>query len=260
MINFFEKSKEQISELSKIPKEKLIYRVLPKMLLDIMRSYLRIEVEGQENIPKKGAVMITPNHSGFSGFDAVILGHEIHRATKRVPKVLTHALWFLTPKTAIPANKMGFVEATTKNGLKYLKEKEAVVLFPEGEHGNFKPSSELYTLQEFKRGFVRMALETGAPILPVVIIGAEETHINLSKLKLSKFLRGTVLPLPLNIIPLPAKWKIKFLDPIYLPYKPSAAKNSELVHEIAMEIKEKMQLSIHNELRKRGFVYVKGIY
>ena len=62
-----------------------------------------------------------------------------------------------------------------------------IILFPEGEKGNFKPSRKSYELQEFKRGFVRMALETQSPIIPTLVIGAEETHINLSQLKLPKY-------------------------------------------------------------------------
>ncbi len=260
VINFFEKPKEKIFKLAQLPNETLLYRVLPRLLLEIVRKYLRVEVEGTEHIPTSGAALIVPNHSGFSGFDAVVLGHEIHRATNRVPKVLTHALWFITKATAIPAQKMGFIEATTKNGKKYLDKKDLVVLFPEGEHGNFKSSTDRYTLQEFKRGFVRMALEKQVTIVPVIVLGAEETHINLKKLKFTKFLRGIVLPIPLNIIPLPAKWKIKFLPPIQLPYKPSAANRSDLVHDIAQEIREKMQLSLHEELRKRDYIYIKGVY
>jgi 1-acyl-sn-glycerol-3-phosphate acyltransferase len=101
-----------------------------------------------------------------------------------------------------------------------------------------------------------MALETQSPIIPALIIGAEETHINLSRLKFTKFLRGLVIPLPLNIIPLPAKWKILFLPPIYLPYKPEAATNNNLVHEIASEIQEKMQKALRNEIKKRKSVYL----
>ncbi|MNT61393.1 hypothetical protein D3C72_1990380 [compost metagenome] len=101
-----------------------------------------------------------------------------------------------------------------------------------------------------------MALETQSPIVPTIVIGAEETHINLKKLKFTKFLKGTVIPLPLNILPLPAKWRIKFLEPIYLPYKPSAVNDSELVHEIANEVQEKLQKAIQEEFKKRGNAFV----
>ena len=95
-----------------------------------------------------------------------------------------------------------------------------------------------------------MALSTGSPIIPTLIIGAEETNINLTKLKFTKFLRGTVLPLPLNIIPLPVKWKIKFLPPIYLPYKASTLDDAELVREIAADIQEQMQDSLTELVKK----------
>jgi 1-acyl-sn-glycerol-3-phosphate acyltransferase len=150
---------------------------------------------------------------------------------------------------------LGFIEATTQNGMRELEKKQMIVLFPEGEYGNFKPSVNAYQLQDFKRGFVRMAIKTGAPIIPTMVIGAEETHINLSQFKLTKFLRGLVIPLPLNVIPLPSKWKIKFLKPIYLPYKPSAANNAELVREIADDIREQIQDRIRAELKKRKKIF-----
>ncbi len=235
--------------------ERLIYRALPQFFMEIARRYFRLEVEGLENIPRRGAGIIAPNHSGYSGLDAFLLAHEIHRETGRLPRVLTHHFWFLTKATSIPAEKVGFVEATTASGLHQLSKNNLIVLFPEGEHGNFKPTAKRYHLQEFKRGFVRMALEKQCPIIPTLIIGAEETHINLAQLKLTKFLRGTVLPLPLNIIPLPVKWTIKFLPPIRLPYRADAQDDAELVHEIAQEIRESMQIALSAEVKNRGPIF-----
>lgn len=246
---------KNIEGLSKVGRDELIYKALPHLLLEIMRTYFRMEIEGEEHLPLKGRAMLVPNHSGFAGFDAVMLSHEIYKHTDRIPKILTHHLWFITESIAIPMNKMGFIEATTPNGLKHLQRNQIIALFPEGEYGNFKPSTQAYQLQEFKRGFVRMALTTQSPIIPTLIIGAEETHINLKRLRLSKYLRGTVLPLPLNILPLPARWKIKFLPAIHLPYKPSAANDRELVQEIAEEIQEAMQLELNQEIKSRPTIY-----
>ncbi len=252
MINFFKKPNEKVFSLAQLSKDELLYRVFPRLFMEILKKYFRLEIEGLENIPKKGPVIITPNHSGFSGFDAMILSYILQENTNRIPRVLTHHLWFLTNTTALPAQKLGFIEATFDNDLKELKKNNLIVLFPEGEHGNFKASEKKYQLQEFKRGFVRLALKTEAQIVPTVILGAEETHINLKKLKFSKFLRGIVLPLPLNIIPLPAKWKIIFLPPIQLPYPPAQVSNSDLCHEIASEIQESLQDRLNEELKKRG--------
>ena len=249
-------NQELVGKLKDLDSKTLMYRVIPSLVMEIMEKYFRLEVEGLENIPKKGKAIFSPNHSGYSGFDALMLAHEVQKITGRTPRVLTHKFWFLSPATAIPMNKLGFIDATRENALMTLKKHQQILLFPEGEYGNFKPSVEAYQLQEFKRGFVRAAVETGAPIVPTIVIGAEETHINLSQLKLTKYLRGVVLPIPLNVIPLPARWKIIFMEPITLPYKPSAAKDKELMHEAAEDVREIMQRRINLELKKRDSVYL----
>lgn len=252
MINFFKKPKEKIFGLKDLDSDTLLYRVLPHLLMEIMRKYFRVEVEGLENIPRRGAAIIAPNHSGLTGFDALLLAHIVNKEARRIPRVLTHQFWFLTKTTSVPAHKLGFTEATFENGTNALSKNNLIMIFPEGEHGNFKPTSQMYQLQEFKRGFVRMAIHSQSPIVPTLVIGAEETSINLSQLKFTKFLRGTVIPLPLNIIPLPVKWKIKFLPPIYLPYKPSQIDDRDLMLDVANEIQEQMQESLSEQVQKRG--------
>ncbi len=256
MSDFWKFANEKIPELKNLGRDAMLYRALPHFFMELMEKYFRISVEGTENLLAKGGGLIAPNHSGYAGLDAMLLSHLVHKNTGRIAKVMTHHFWFLTKTTSVPAQKLGFVEATKKNGLDFLKKKHLVVLFPEGEHGNFKPTSKAYRLQEFKRGFVRMALQTKQPIIPTIIIGAEETHINLKQLKFTKYLRGTVLPLPLNVLPLPAKWKIVFLEPIYLPHKPEAANDAELVHEISTDIRERMQNAINKELRGRDSIFL----
>ena len=95
-----------------------------------------------------------------------------------------------------------------------------------------------------------------APIVPVVVIGAEETNINLSNIPLSKVLKGTIIPLPLNVIPLPAKWKIIFLPPISMKkYSKRDCANSELVHSISESVKAQIQGRINEELSRREWIY-----
>ncbi len=250
------KPEEILNQMLQSDRDTVLYRLLPHLFLELMKTYFRVQVIGAEHLPKRGSALITPNHSGVSGFDAMVLQHEITRACGRYPRVLTHHLWFLTKTTALPANRLGFIEATSENARRALNKNQLVVLFPEGEYGNFKPSTKAYALQEFKRGFVRLAISTECSIIPTLILGAEETHINLSQLKLTRFLRGVILPLPLNIIPLPSKWKVIFLEPIRLPYKPSAIHDRELMREVAEEIQEKMQQRLNQELSTRGSIFI----
>ena len=259
MKNFFRKRSkkptEKIFGLRDLEPEILAYRVLPHFLMILAENYFRLQIEGAEHIPRRGPALIAPNHSGFSGIDALLLSHEVFKLSGRLPRLLTHKFWFLTKATKIPAEKIGFIEANMANGLKQLKKNNLVIVFPEGEAGNFKPSNKRYHLQPFKSGFVRMALLRQCPIIPTLILGAEETHFNLANLKFSKFLPGVTLPLPFNILPLPAKWKIKFLPPIFLPYQPDAVDDRELLDELLEELREQFQTAISEEVAQRGSVY-----
>ena len=250
------KPEDILNHLAGASRDTVLYKILPHFFLELMGTYFRVQIEGADNLPKRGRALIIPNHSGVSGFDAMVLHHEITRAIGRYPRVLTHALWFLTKTTSIPATRLGFIEASMESGVRALNKNQLVVLFPEGEYGNFKPSSKAYQLQEFKRGFIRMALKTGSPIVPTLVIGAEETHVNLSRLKLTKFLRGLILPLPLNVVPLPSKWKIIFMEPLHLPYTAEAAEDRDLVRELAVDLQDKMQDRLNKELARRDSIFI----
>lgn len=237
-------------------REEIAYQVLPKFFLEIINKYLRVKTVGIRHIPKRGPVIVVSNHSGYMGFDALMLGHQIYTQTKRVPRIIAHKLWFVRPEISVRAKRLGMVPATFANGLDILKENTCLLLFPEGEEGNFKPTRYRYRLRRFRRGFVRLALATGAPIVPAMVIGVEETHITLSQVRWAKHVLGIIIPIPLNVLPLPVKWKIKFLKPIRLKADPEKAKDVNYVTRLSREIRIEMQRAIHAELKKRKNLFL----
>ena len=237
-------------------KDRVFKQDIPRFLLEIMRKYLRLEVEGLENVPKKGRALLTPNHSGFTALDAIMIGNELFRARGTVVSMLAHPLWFLSPNIRILAKRMGLVEASKEAGEKLLRKNKQVIIFPEGEKGNFKPTYLRYKLQTFRRGFVRMAMATQAPIIPITVIGAEETNINLTQIKAANKLKGIIIPVPLNVLPLPAKWKIIFLKPVDMSkYTKKDASNKELVYKITEDVKKSIQERIDREIKNREWIY-----
>ena len=232
-----------------------------RLMLESFAKYLRIDVHGIEHIPKRGKALIAPNHSGCSGLDAVMLVYLLQQKLPRIPRMLTLWTFFrVFPFFAPVAQRMGLKPASTENGVTLLKKNNLVVCFPEGEKGSFKPTAKRYKLQDFKSGFIRMALVTGAPIVPCVIIGAEETNINLATLKLrdKKKAHDTLIPIPFNVIPLPAKWDIWFFEPIDLSGYRQFADDKVKLKEIAQEIRATMQAHVDSELAKRKYVYIKN--
>ncbi len=256
MRGFLGKVVAKAAEKTGYTPDEFAYHVLPRFLLEIIRRYLRVKVKGVSNIPKKGAYILIANHSGFMGFDALMLAHQVNEKRKVIPHIIAHKLWFLSPEISVHAHRFGLVPATYENGLEILNKNEPLLLFPEGEEGNFKPSRKRYQLRRFRRGFVRLALETGAPIIPSVVIGAEETHLTLSQIRWAKDLIGTVIPIPLNVVPLPAKWTIRFLPPIYLEKNPEKARDKEYVTQLSKKIRLLLQKEINADLEKRKTIYI----
>lgn len=227
------------------------------LIADAMQQYFRVEIEGLENIPESGAAIIAPNHSGFAGYDAIVLSHIIHDAMKRQPRILAHRFYFeFSRLERMVANSFGLRLASTRRGINILKSQNLLMIFPEGEKGNFKSTLRRYQLQTYHSGFVRMALSTNSPIIPAIVIGAEESNLNWGSLDLGYFSRSLRIPIPVNLFPLPAKWKVKFLEPIYLDkVSEDCATDKYYLEEIAERIRQRMQKQIDYELEKREFVF-----
>jgi 1-acyl-sn-glycerol-3-phosphate acyltransferase len=234
----------------------LIYKALPHFWLEIIARYFRVEVEGLENLPTRGPAILVPNHSGYLGLDALILSHMIYKARGRVPRILLHKLWFSKGVLQTHARKFGFLKASYKNGLSALKKKQFLIVFPEGEEGNFKPTSERYRLQDFKTGFVRMAGTSCAPVIPILITGAEEAHVNLGQLRIL----DRLFPIPFNVFPLPAKWKVKILQPIHM-LSSSASETQQLREsEMAAQLRDQMQRALDHELSLRKYIFLSSTH
>jgi len=235
--------------------EEFIRRVLVPYKL--IRSYCRVSVEGLENVPGRGPVLIAANHTGWLGLDYANLAITLHDATGRLPRGVVHPLWFKTRKISDAAGRLGLVPADKDLMVALLKRGKVVIIFPEAEQGAFKTADEgPYRLLEFKRGFVRVAMEARVPILPVAIVGGEEANPILARLPLTDKVFRLPLPRPTNILPKPVKWRISFLPPI--PMKAYGAKDAAdraLVHRIAKKVHTQIQDELEVQLEKRGHKY-----
>lgn len=260
------------SENLKKTSRKVLQKNLGRFWLALLKSYFRMEVIGIENIPRKGPALIISNHSGFVGADAVLLTYVIKRATRRRARLLAHRAFFdFSSRLKKVSESFGLKKAGVFSGVEILKREQLLILFPEGEAGNFKATTHAYELQPFHTGFIRMALEAGAPIVPSFVIGAEESHLNLGCLDFSRFVRGIKIPLPVNLFPLPAKWKIVVLPPVHLraickkqyrdlpekEFQETLLGDFKELRRLTRHFQRQLQKQIWIELRNRPFIYLK---
>ena len=141
----------------------------------LYRKYFRCEATGLENVPE-GRCLIIANHSGQLPFDGLMIGmsmfldSEPPRFTRSMVERFVPATPFVSPLLA----RCGQILGTPENCRRLLGAGESILVFPEGVRGLNKTWSQRYRLQRFGQGFMRLALETNTPIVPAVVIGAEE--------------------------------------------------------------------------------------
>ena len=227
-------------------------------LLDFLYSrWFRVEVEGASHVPSGGALLVA-NHAGALPLDGPVL----HEALRRERPELPEARWlaedqvFYAPLLGTLFNRLGAVRASPDSATRLLAEGRPVLIFPEGIQGIGKPFRERYRLQRFGRGgFVKLALRTRHPILPVAIMGAEETLPLLGKLP-GGLLGVPYLPItPLGPLPLPAKWRIRIGEPIEVP--PGARETDLSVVESLVEAtRNTIEHMLRELLGARGSVFL----
>jgi 1-acyl-sn-glycerol-3-phosphate acyltransferase len=174
---------------------------------------------------------------------------------------------FRLPWVSSFMRRVGGVVASPYNAMRLLHQGHLVMVFPEGAKGAGKPFARRYQLQRFGRGgFVEIALRTGAPIVPVAVVGSEEIYPKLGEWRLLARLIGApyvpVTPTfpalgPLGAVPLPSKWRIEFCPPIDLSaYGPEMAENRSRVLELSERVRETIQQALLDNLVKRGSAFL----
>ena len=234
----------------------------------LYKVYWRVSATGIEQIPVQGRTLLVANHSGQLPWDGLMLAtavmteHPAQRLVRTlysdwIPRVPFFSAWLV---------RMGQALATEDNGTRLLEQEELVAVFPEGHKGMGKLYRDRYRLEHFDQGgFVQMALETRAPLIPVSVVGAEETYVSLAKSTAGARLAGLpYFPISptfpwlglLGLVPLPTKWYIDFGEPVVLDgYGPEAARNLVLVSQISDQVRHTVQEMIHTRLSQRSSIF-----
>jgi 1-acyl-sn-glycerol-3-phosphate acyltransferase len=240
-------------------------------LLDFYyRNWFRVETEGIENVPAEGGALIVSNHSGALPPDAPMIMQAIrHEHPSPRPLHMLGEHWFKGyPGVSMLTTKLGLVAAHPANAQRLLHDEGGLVLvFPEGQKGSRKLYWQRYRLRRFGRGgFVRTAMRAGVPIVPVAVLGAEEAMPIFAHVPLLQRLTGLIY-FPVNhafpqfglaaaLMYLPAKFKIRFLEPVDLSgYDSEDAEDLALVQDIGEQLRTRIQLELDQMRSSRRSVW-----
>jgi 1-acyl-sn-glycerol-3-phosphate acyltransferase len=236
----------------------------------LYRSWWRVEIDGVRWVPSHGRALLVANHAGSPlPFDASMITTALMKEhpLPRWPRFEVGDWAFVIPFLSTFLRRVGGVPEALDNSLRLLRSDELVITFPEGSAGPQKPFGDRYRLERFGRGeFVELALATGAPIVPVAIVGSEEIYPKLGESRtLARAVGAPFVPItptfpwlgPLGLIPLPARWRIEFCEPVDVSeHPPGAAEDRRLVFDISERVRETIQERLYANLIERGPAFI----
>jgi 1-acyl-sn-glycerol-3-phosphate acyltransferase len=215
----------------------------------LYERYFRVRTYGIDRLPPRGRLMVVPNHSGTLPLDGLLIALAL--VLEGHPPRLVRGMverWFPSlPFISTLFTRCGQTVGDPMNCRDLLRREQTILVFPEGVRGTGKTYWRRYELQHFGTGFVRLALATRTPIVPVAVIGAEETYPSVYNIGwLAKLLKMPYVPVtpffpllgPLGALPVPVQIDIRFGAPRLFEGDPDApdAEVQEKVDEVKGEI------------------------
>ena len=234
--------------------------------------WFRVEWEGLEKIPTDGGALLVANHAAAIPSDAPVIMHGIETELERPVYGLADELFKKLPVVGTLWSRAGGVLAHPDNAYRLLRQQQQLVLvFPEGSKGPAKTFDERYKLRRFGRaGFVQIAMRAGVPVVPIAVVGAEESMPTIANVApLARALGLPYAPITANMVafgpllgPLaglvhfPTKFKLRVLDPVHFDDPPDQPRYSRSkIMDEAEAIRRQIQEALYDMLRTRTSVW-----
>src|SRR6202021_3099972 len=151
--------------------------IVRRIYSPIYKHWFRVEWEGLEKIPERGGALLVCNHAGAIPSDAPVIMHGIEEELGRPVYGMADYFFRPVPFLGTAWARAGGLTAHPDNALRLLRDRgQLALVFPEGTKGPSKTYSDRYRLRRFGRGgFVEIAMRAGVPIVPIAVVGAEES-------------------------------------------------------------------------------------
>lgn len=224
------------------------------------RFYFRTQVFGAENVPE-GRVLVIANHSGQIPIDGVLIGASLMLDAEppRFPRSMVERWSAEIPFVSVFFPRCGQVVGSPDNARRLLENEEALVVFPEGARGISKTFDHRYKLVDFGLGFMRLALETGTPIVPVGVVGGEEQLISIGNVKsVAKVFGMPAFPIIPQLFlgmpfPLPTRYRIYFGEPMRFEGDPDD--DDAVIGAKVEEVRRAIQGTLDRGLKERSAIF-----
>lgn len=217
-------------------------------LLGFFDRYHRYEVDGLEHVPSTGPALLVSYHA-YTVIDIFLLGRRVYLRDRRVVRGLTDTFMFSLPGIRDVFTTLGVVRGTQDNGLGLLAQGQLACCMPGGGLEWSRPSSQKRQLRwGDHRGYARLAIRAGAPIVPTACPAADDVYyqpldgwkLGEAVQRLARLPRVIPLPVPIGLLgwPLPVKLRQYVAPPIWPDVPPEAAEDPAAVERLDARVRQ----------------------
>jgi len=223
----------------------------------LYRHYFRVHAEGVEHVPP-GRVLLIANHGGQLPFDGMLIATAmaLQAEPPRFVRAMIEKFFASQPMVNIFMTRLGQVIGLPDHAERLLRDDNAVLVFPEGARGGGRTVRDRYRIVGFGQGFLRLALETNTPIVPVGVVGCEESCLSFSQLKpLARLMGVPYVPLTPTLVPLPLPTRVSlhFGEPMW--FDGSGNEENATIAEMVRQVEAQVQKQMDAGLAARRSVF-----
>ena len=189
------------------------------LLAPLYRHYFSVEARGIAHVPKRGRAMLIGNHSGGIAIDGamVIASMLLEMNPPRLAQGMVEKFLNTLPLASQWSNRTGQFTGLPEHAIRLLEDDRLLMIFPEGARGTAKLYKDRYSLVAFGTGFMRLALRTKTPIVPLAFLGGGDAVPTVANsVTLGKLFGAPYVPItPYGLaLPLPVKLEVIYGEPL----------------------------------------------
>lgn len=209
----------------------------------LYRHYFSVTASGIEHVPSRGRAMLVGNHSGGVAIDAmmVIASLFLDAEPPRLAQGMVERFMQKLPFASLYSSRTGNFTGTPENAIALLNAERLLMVFPEGARGTAKLYSERNTLVGFGTGFMRLALQTKTPIVPLAVLGGGDAFPTVMNLyKLGKLVGMPYVPITSYLLPIPrpVPMEIYYSEP--MRFEGTGTEDDHLIQEYVDQVKARI--------------------
>lgn len=230
-------------------------KVAARLLAPLYRHYFRVKCFGLENVPRRGRGMLVGNHSGGIAVDGamILTSMLLEMDPPRLAQGMAEKFMVRFPVSATWTSRTGNFTGLPEHAIRLLEDDRLLMVFPEGARGTAKLYKDRLSLVEFGTGFMRLAMQARAPIIPVAVLGSGEAIPTISNLyRIGKLIGVPYIPVTpwLLPIPVPAPIAIHYGEPMI--FEGTGREDDEAIAANVEQVKGRIAGLLEEGQRQRG--------